>query len=597
MPENRYRAASVEDLFAIFDDAPKIDAPQERVDLDGLFASLDAPARRASDDEKARAPKTARIATIDFETDPGEPPIVDHDGRVVVPGRIIKPFAWGFFDGTLYASASGDDCVEKLIDHLMRLSEPHFIYAHNGGNFDFLFLLPYLEKDMMIINGRIVECRLGRHRLRDSYAIIPVALKAFGDKREIDIEKLHVTRRHKHMPEIMDYLRQDCVGLWKGVTEYETRFGLSLTMASTALGRLEQTYGKKGEKIKRLSRAQDGELRSYYYGGRVECFRKGILQEPLKYYDVNSMYPYVMAGVDHPVGNVFIEQTEIDEKTDFAEIDAESKGALPVRTKDGLLFAHGRGTFRATGHEIRAGIETGTLTVHRVISAISAVERDNFADFVRPLYDMRLAAKERGDPIDTLFLKLLLNSAYGKLALNPRTFQEHQITRIDAEDMPREDDGWSAIAMTDSYIVWARSIDEIAPEKINRKFVNVATAASITGAARAHLARAIARAERVAYCDTDSVLAEAIDMPCDPNALGSWKVEAEADEAAIAAKKIYALFRDGGCIKLASKGVRLTAEDIRKVAMGGSVTWQSPVPKIKLTGHQIYTRREISLAR
>ena len=591
---NQSQHANVDALFALLGSQESGNdnaALRDTSGLDALFASLGGTQNaEIIDGDK---PKPKLIATFDIETDPGEPPILDRDGKILSPGLQIKPFAWGFFDGSKYVSDTGKDCIEKFVDFIRGIDEPHYIYAHNGGNFDFLFLMPWLEKEMFIINGRIVECRIGPHRLRDSYAIIPVALKAFGDKREIDIQKLHRSKRHRHMPEIMDYLRQDCVGLYKGVAEYERRFGLSLTMATTALKTLEKTYGKKGAAIKRLSRIQDGLFRQFYFGGRVQCFKKGIFRDDMKYYDVNSMYPHVMCAFDHPVSDTFVAQREIDDKTDYAIVEASSKGALPVRTKNGLEFPHSSGTFSATGHEIRMGLKLGTLKINRVVEAYSATERMNFREFVEPLYKMRNEAKLRCDAIDTLFLKLLMNSSYGKLALNPRDFQEHEITPLGGPH-PDMADGWEAIAATDSYIVWARSIDAIAPEKIDRKFINVATAASITAAARATLARAIESCTSPAYCDTDSLLARNLPVNDDAMTLGAWKIEAVGDEAAIAAKKIYALFKDGECVKQASKGVRMEPEDIRLVASGGTYRWQSPVPKIKLTGAQMYVSRVIS---
>lgn len=542
-------------------------------------------------DSKAEMP----IATFDFETDPGEPPLLDPvTGRTIAEGLKIAPFAWGFFDGVKYASHYGEEhCAQKFVEFIREIDDPHIIYAHNGGMFDFLFLLPWLEKEMFIINGRIVECRIGRHVLRDSFAIIPVALKAFGDKREIEIDKLKRSVRRKHKAEIMDYMRQDCEGLWKGVNVYRERFGLSLTMASTALKELEKTHGGKGKVIKRLNANLDGFFRQFYYGGRVECFAKGIIKRELRAYDVNSMYPFIMASRKHPVGNSYVESREITDDTDFAIVRAWSKGALPVRTKEGLRFMRDGGvaTFAATGHEIREGMRLGVLKIDAVEAAFTCDEHADFAAFVDPLYAMRNEAKARGDKIDTLFLKLVLNSAYGKTALDPNDFCEHWITGP-GRDMP-EGDGWRAIVMAGDYVVWQRSLAEIAPEKIAKKYINVATAASITGGARSVLLEAIESAASPIYCDTDSVIAESLPVAANDTELGAWKLEAEADQAAIAARKIYALWREEKCIKLACKGARLTPDQIRSVAEGGAVLWQAPVPKLSLDGRQQYVHRVI----
>lgn len=576
-------------------DTPPDMALAELLGID--IANLPAPKIvRQDKEEREHKPKSELpIATFDFETDPGEPPLFDEKtGKIIAQGLKIAPFAWGFFDGSKYVSHYGEEnCAEKLIEFMGSLDEPHIIYAHNGGMFDFLFLIPWLEKELFIINGRIVECKIGKHILRDSFAIIPVALKAFGDKREIEIDKLKRKVRKKHKAEIMDYMRQDCIGLWKGISVYRERFGLSLTMATTALKELEKRYGGKGKTIKRLDAKSDEFFRGFYYGGRVECFTRGIIKREVKSYDVNSMYPYVMSQFKHPVGNEYKITKEITNETDFAIIRARSTGSLPVRTKEGLRFIRDESpiVFNATGHEIREGMRLGILKIEHVEAAYECSEHTNFADFVAPLYAMRIEAKARGDKIDTLFLKLLLNSCYGKTALNPRDFCEYWISGDNRENPTGE--GWQAIVVSDSYVVWERALAEYAPEKIAGKFVNVATAASITGGARSLLLTAIESATAPLYCDTDSILAEALPVVANDIDLGAWKLEMQANEAAIAARKIYALWQDNVCVKMACKGARLTPDQIRHVASGDQIRWTSPVPKISLDNSQRYVSRVI----
>ncbi len=68
----------------------------------------------------------------------------------------------------------------------------------------------------------------------------------------------------------------------------------------------------------------------------------------------------------------------------------------------------------------------------------------------------------------------------------------------------------------------------------------------------------------------------------DPNRLGAWKLEAEANRVAIAGRKMYALFKDGATVKQASKGVRLPASDIESVAAGGEVVTRNQAPTFSL---------------
>ena len=99
-------------------------------------------------------PVEARIATFDTETDP------------FAPGRVVKPFTCGFYltDTQEYFDFWGDDCIEQFTLFLSTNFEPGelAIFVHNGGNFDFYFLLDYFDKGHapFIINGRLVRVKI-----------------------------------------------------------------------------------------------------------------------------------------------------------------------------------------------------------------------------------------------------------------------------------------------------------------------------------------------------------------------------------------------------------------------------------------------------
>src|SRR5208283_1967851 len=79
--------------------------------------------------------------------------------------KITEAYVWEFWDGeTRFYTYSTEEFVEYLKDY------KGIVYAHNGGKFDWHFVLPYLEayEDIMIINGRIAKVKLGNCELRDS---------------------------------------------------------------------------------------------------------------------------------------------------------------------------------------------------------------------------------------------------------------------------------------------------------------------------------------------------------------------------------------------------------------------------------------------
>jgi len=68
-----------------------------------------------------------KLAVIDLETDPFQ------------HGRLPEPFLSGFDNGEQVVEFWGDDCILRLVEFLATLKEPHIIYAHNGGKFDFFY--------------------------------------------------------------------------------------------------------------------------------------------------------------------------------------------------------------------------------------------------------------------------------------------------------------------------------------------------------------------------------------------------------------------------------------------------------------------------
>jgi hypothetical protein len=517
-----------------------------------------------------------RICVLDTETDP------------FYFGDIPRPFCLGFDMGDCYYDFWGDDCVSQFFDFLATITEPLIIYAHNGGKFDFHFLLDYVDSDQnpFIMNGRLVKLFFKGQEFRDSYTIIPQALSSYK-KDEIDYQLFKRAVREKHKQKILDYMRSDCRYTLELISGFHELFGDKLTVASAALPMLHSLHG-----FERFhSEAMDERFRKYYFGGRNQCFETGVLKPKLggKFIlvDRNSMYPAEMRDAEHPISNRCELQTEIDERTDFACIDAWNDGALPLRTDDGGLdFTAKFGTFHATIHEIKAGLDTGTLRIKKVRHAWAFDRKASMGTFVDQFYGLRNEAKRLGDDVRNVLYKLILNSAYGKFALNPRKFRQWAFTIDELPEplaTPDKPDGWRRDGCSGSVMIWSRP----APRRTG--FYNVATAASITGAARANLWRNICQSKRPIYCDTDSIICEGYNGTMG-NELGQWKLEAEGDTVAIAGKKLYTMFdscspewRDlGQAIKKASKGVQLSAHEILAVARGQTIEYKNPVPTFAL---------------
>ena len=533
-----------------------------------------------------RKKRERKIITIDAETDPFE------------YGADIQPFCWGIYDGSEYMQFWGEaeEIALDLIDYIYETYDDAIIYAHNGGKFDFFYLLEYFADKIHLINGRIAKAYLKNNEkieFRDSLLILPVALGAM-DKNEVDYMTFKKESREKHKLEILDYLRSDCIFLHKWVFDFVERFGAGLTIAGTALKQVEKT----GYPIKHTYKEYDEVFRPFYFGGRVQCFETGAFKYPqtlghqykrAQFVDINSAYPDAMQA-NHPSTDSYATLKRLPKGgVYFARIKAVAKGCLPFRCSETnkLFFPDDdiEREYFATCWEINAGLETNTLEIKSVIISYLFFDTENFKTYIDKYYKEKADAKERGDSTTELFSKFLLNSAYGKFGQNGEEFEEYTIGNDDTDL-----NEWKPYATTEN------GIELFSKPNPSDKFYNVATAASITGHVRAKMWRAICQSERPLYCDTDSILCEKFHGTLGKK-LGEWDLEAQVTEAYIAQRKMYAvkgIIKGKDKWKTASKGVRLTAQQIKEgVLSGENVEFKRESPSMSLKNGMRYISREV----
>lgn len=538
------------------------------------------------------------IAVIDAETDPFR------------KGRIPKPYLWEYYNGS---ERHLFERTEALAEFVAERDE--VVYAHNGGKFDFHYLLSYLSAydDITIINGRVARCNLGLAELRDSYCIVPQALATYN-KTKIDYGIMEAGVRHKpvNWAKIVAYLHDDCRYLYELVTAYIARFGLELTVASSAM---KQWRKMSNETVEGTNDEFYNAFSPYYYGGRVQCFRSGIINTDFSVYDINSAYPYAMLS-KHPYSANYERSSRLLKNADFIRIRCKSGGSLPYRggtensvdTVGGLHFPDDDDIreFTVTKWEFNAALETDTIRDIKILESIRFMRHIDFADYVHAFWKEREAAKLAGDKLGQIFCKLMMNSLYGKFAANPDNYRSYMIVPDDAVEMltagisdadleQLKDGRWSFGGELGPWLLAQRELAEY-----EKRYYNVATGASITGYVRAMLWRAIHSSKGVLYCDTDSIAVETAGASVmQTDTLGGWKHEGDFDKAGIAGKKLY-VFRgapgwftleDGKIVfcsakpkgakrlyKTASKGARLTKADLWKISAGGSVDYEPEAP-------------------
>lgn len=535
------------------------------------------------------------IWAVDCETDPFK------------AGRVPKPFIWGLYNGSEYHEfADTADVVAFLAER------DCVAYAHNGGRFDWHYLIPFIEPftECMVIAGRLAKFDIGLCEFRDSFNIMPMPLKAGGKKFEVDDWSLF-EREKRDTPAarsvIKERLRTDCVYLWHLLETFFMEFGFHLTISSASMACWSRIAGVEKPKTDKNFYET---IAPYYFGGRVESFSAGEVPEKFKIIDINGAYQYAMTFV-HPYGESIIERADLPVSRSaiercFISIRARSLGAFPYRDDDGSLTFPDDGAerdFHISGWEYLAALDTGFYRDGRISSVLQLPETIEFGSYMRHFITMKDKARAADDTPRYEFAKRFQCSLYGKFGSNPDEYSEYCLVPPRHIEQACEADGYSFCAELGQYALLARPLLEA-----KQRYYNVAVAASVTGFVRAMDWRALCDVRNaggvVHYIDTDCLHAtDSAGLELDDARLGAWKVEAECDvvtdprspffglAGAYAGKKLYACHVSDSWRashpkakewKTASKGVRLEYDDIIKIARGEEVIYNPEVPQYSL---------------
>lgn len=539
--------------------------------------------------------------TLDSETDPFK------------YRRVPCPFIWGIYDGDIFRSF---DTTEEMIAIIKEFDG--IVYAHSGGRFDFHFILNEIntEEELKVINGSLVLARVGKCEIRDSWNILPAPQDQFANKYQIEdfsiFEKSERDKKHNRI-EIIKRLQSDCEDLYSVVAKNEETFGRHLTRAGASMATWRRISGLKAPVT---DRAFFDKFSKFYYGGRVQKFQTGRIEGPIEVVDIHSAYPWAMLD-EHPYEATFItiEKPNEIQPTSMVTLQCISNGALPWRNEKGsIVFPDDRETrtYFVPGHEVLAAMATNAISDISLIEAIDFTGMVSFAPYVNEHYAQRLIAKANGDKAGDTLNKMSMNGLSGKFGANPDNYGN--FVAVEFDDIAKYQQEYIRKNRVDIFNPDAAKYiprnDGLLGDKIllraplqphQEHYINVATIASITSQARAKLWTAISASEGVIYCDTDSIFARHAAVELGDN-LGQWEREGIADVAYIAGKKMYYLQGNFGIDKKtgkiktekkASKGVKLSAGQLKKIAVGGIAVYRSDAPTFRLGKDTIFQKRHV----
>lgn len=546
--------------------------------------------------------KRKNFATFDLESKDGE--------STTIPG-FTRVFLAGFFDGESFSSFRGDAIGDLMSEMLQPKYLGWHIYAHNGGRFDFLHLLPWLAGEGKKLgfsfcaipagkSGGIQildiwktgkgksKAKRGKWRLLDSIKLIPLALakacKTFGLPGKADLP----LDTHEDDPQWEVYNEQDCRALWSVLGRFHTMVEdnlggeVGITTPATAM----KTFRRKYLPYK-IHRAEDSHdfVFSTYCGGRTEVFQREA--SDLNYYDINSSYPAVMRE-PMPSGPAIhwngeppsCFTAEGSDYVGFVEASVELDDyipILPVKRDGKLMFPSGRINGRWDWAELSRVRESVVSYGKSVWFQTSPL----LAGMVEDLYPYRDQSLPGYDAGLAYVVKILLNSLYGKFG---QSAMRRKVVPW-SEDLP---EGATPVDGTSMSPVWY--IDE----EVTAPYIMPQIAAHVTALARVRLFDLLtACGESLAYCDTDSIITSS---HLDTNtSLGGLKNEypGVTFHGTFLAPKLYMLKGSDGSCKVVAKGIReRTEETFATLRSGGTVSsWE--LEKLGKLAHKGFAKPEM----
>lgn len=531
-----------------------------------------------------------------------------------------------------------------MVNHLLSIEGT--VWAHNGGRFDLLWLCDHLAArglaaQVSLAGSRIVNLKVGKTQFRDSFALIPLALKdaaRIGGNEKSDtglpcscdlecggfcsIRRVGMSLRDRMA--LSEYLRQDCKALQatlsrlRGFAE-ENDLDLTGTIGSASWSTI-QRWLDVGDAEWPSARLYT-QCRKAYFGGRVQVFQP--YAEAGFRYDINSAYPAALVETPIPFGARHVLTTAREASDAFyrgregifrAQVKvptSEFLPVLPMRSKDRITYPIGAHVGTWTALELREAMEQGHQV--EILSGIIWARSDTLlGPFCEKIWSIRHKLG-KSSPLGK-WLKWFANAPTGKLAQRPES--ERVKFLGDHEDRPklchasydcsnsgcgfdccphrctRRCGGWRPL---DKHgVVWRRNVYRLPSSGY------IHWAAYLTGATRVKTARQLRANDSGAsavYCDTDSCYAT-VRRAGTSQELGGWLDEGAFKNFLALAPKVYRFEGDEGGETVRAKGIPEAEKHWAELKSGAAVKIDRGVASFlqSAPGDKFFNRRNFSRA-
>jgi hypothetical protein len=522
--------------------------------------------------------------------------------------------------------------IDKLLNEAFTSANKLIVYAHNLSGFDGIYLMRHLlsygKVEPLLFNGKLMSIKVkttsGKTIIfKDSFLLLPLSLRILCKAFEVSAPKGYfpfnltdiyytgvfpkfnywtgisiniynsLKLQHKNKfwdfeKESIEYCKLDCKSLHEVLTkfnefvfnEFQVNIHKVLTLPALAM-RIYKTHFMGKNTIYQLGGEVEQNIRKSYSGGSVDVYIPHNKVNPLAniiryvilyYYDVNSLYPYIMANAPMPTGK------PIPFAGDIRNIDPKAFGFFyckitspkylehpilqrRVRTENGL---------RTIAGCLSIGIWTGWIYSAELDNAIKYGYQFEifkgyqfkkgyiFKEYVNKMYNLRLEY-DKGHAMN-LIAKLLMNSLYGKFGMKVESSVVEIFNTSNETELSLFKEMLNVYGETlldfnkiDSHYVTVRKslhnfIYTEEEDMYHGLDVNIAIASAITGGARMWMSTLKNNPNfNLYYSDTDSAVT---DRPLPEflvgKELGQFKLECVIRRAVFLAPKVYGLITTTG---------------------------------------------------
>lgn len=462
-----------------------------------------------------------------------------------------ESFIFGVLYGYNYCKV-----IHSIEEFKETLLEPRFkdkyIYAHNGGNFDYISIygIPYDTDPEALYNGKFICFTNGNCIFADSTNIfIGMSIETIG--KMIGKDKQGMTDNYKDSVWPKDYSFDvngciiDCEILWDALFQtFEFAGEIRITQASLSMcyfRRFHQPFHiDHNENTKHFWKS--------YYGGRTEVFKLGKTHASC--IDINSSYPYqTKTGVfpnpktlkhelNFPVKKLAKYLEWFEGMIDATVIHRDTKdlfkpngiGFLPVKKDNKLIFPTGKIRGQWNFPEIRFALKHGVIEIAQIHSIVYGEKMVSpFESMIDTLFEIKAKAVLDGDKMLESMTKYYMNMFYGKFG---QRNIEQSIYIKDIEKQFHIIQEYQKKKQFLKLVPFGKKRNDamLIIGKRNSKppaYAIPSFASYITTYGRVQLLEKMLEFSnrKVVYCDTDSVFFEIAGDINSEKQLGGWKLE------------------------------------------------------------------------